>query len=468
MGLPLNRPRRQERPTKFWRAGQKFDTVIGMLHRRLGTIVLGLLVALCDNTAAPSQNVMPGRVILYEENPAPDGRSYVGTVVWSLQPEILPGRPTDKAIRAYITIPERNMTVTFTLRRNANKDVLASHTVSINFELPADFPHGGIQEIRGLLMKMSESTRGVGLAGLSVRVTRNFFVIGLSWDAADFQRNIQMLKERGWFDVAIVYNDNRRAILAVEKGAAGDRATKQAFAFWGTPKSPPKEAIVAPPRLPEPSPPKVSTEKFNGSGFFVNDTGYVLTNAHVVDGCINIAVRTSDGQFVPARTVAANDADDLAVLATSVHTRQYAIFRSSPAPRSGDPIVVFGFPLVELLASTGNATFGNITALAGLRDNTHEMQISAPVQPGNSGGPVLDSSGRVLGVVVSKLDALRMARLTQDVPQNINFAIKGSTARDFLDAYGISHSSVQSDKELSPADIVERAKSFSVTVQCER
>jgi hypothetical protein len=125
------------------------------------------------------------------------------------------------------------MTVTFTIRRNTDKDLPASHTVSINFTLPADFSHGGIQEIRGLLMKQSESTRGVALAGLSVKVTTGFFLIGLSATEGDVQRNIQMLKERGWFDIAIVYNDNRRAILAVEKGPQGDRVFNDAFAAWG-------------------------------------------------------------------------------------------------------------------------------------------------------------------------------------------------------------------------------------------
>jgi hypothetical protein len=82
-------------------------------------------------------------------------------------------------------------------------------------------------------MKQSESTRGVALAGLSVKVTTGFFLIGLSATEGDVQRNIQMLKERGWFDIAIVYNDNRRAILAVEKGPQGDRVFNDAFAAWG-------------------------------------------------------------------------------------------------------------------------------------------------------------------------------------------------------------------------------------------
>jgi hypothetical protein len=177
----------------------------------------------------------PGHVVLYEEDPNdPNGKRYTGTVVWSLENVPAgPGQPMDKAIRGDISIPERNMTVTFTIRRNTDKDLPASHTVSINFTLPADFSHGGIQEIRGLLMKQSESTRGVALAGLSVKVTTGFFLIGLSATEGDVQRNVQMLKERGWFDIAVVYNDNRRAILAVEKGPQGERVFNDAFAAWG-------------------------------------------------------------------------------------------------------------------------------------------------------------------------------------------------------------------------------------------
>jgi hypothetical protein len=353
-------------------------------------IVLGLMVAFCD-TAAFSQQNSPGRVVLYEEDPTDsNGKSYTGSVVWSLENVPAgPGKPMEKALRGNIAIPGRNMTVTFTLRHNTDRNLPAtSHTVSIDFHVPANFSRGGVQEVRGLLMKQSEEARGIALAVLSVKVTAGLFLIGLSGVEEHARRNISMLMERGWLDIAIVYNDNRRAILAVEKGAAGDRLTRQAFAFWGTfqPSLQKPEATAAP---------KARAEKFSGTGFFVNDTGNVLTNSHVVDGCLNIAIKMNDGQVVPAHVVAANDADDLAVLRTRARAEKYGIFRSGPPPRSGDPIVVFGFPLAGLLASTGNATFGNITALAGLRDNPHEMQISAPVQPGNSGGPVLDSSGKV-------------------------------------------------------------------------
>jgi hypothetical protein len=135
-------------------------------------------------------------------------------------------------VRADIEIPERKMTMTWSLRRNADPSLPASHTIEIMFNLPADAPSGGVQNVPGVLMKQAEQTRGVPLAGLAVKVTPGFFLIGLSSIEADMQRNIQLLKERGWFDIPMVYANNRRAILAMEKGAPGERAFQQAFAAW--------------------------------------------------------------------------------------------------------------------------------------------------------------------------------------------------------------------------------------------
>jgi hypothetical protein len=89
-----------------------------------------------------------------------------------------------------------------------------------------------VQNVPGVLMKQAEQTRGVPLAGLAVKVTPGFFLLGLSAVEADMQRNIQLLKERGWFDIPMVYANNRRAILAMEKGIPGERAFAQAFAAW--------------------------------------------------------------------------------------------------------------------------------------------------------------------------------------------------------------------------------------------
>ena len=162
------------------------------------------------------------------------GKKYTGTALWRAE-TVSPaaGQPVNRTIRADINIPERNMQVVWSLRRNNDKDLPASHTISIQFVLPPGFVHGGIAEIRGVLMKQAEQTRGVSLAGISVKVTNNFFLVGLLNGEADVAKNIQLLKERQWFDIAVVYTDGRRAILAVEKGNPGDKSFADAFAAWG-------------------------------------------------------------------------------------------------------------------------------------------------------------------------------------------------------------------------------------------
>jgi hypothetical protein len=124
------------------------------------------------------------------------------------------------------------MTVTWSLRRNTDKTLPASHTIEIMFTLPPDFPGGGIANVPGILMKQAEQARGTPLAGLAVKVTSGFFLIGLSAVDADVQRNTQLLKDQEWFDIPLVYTNGSRAIIAVEKGAAGDRAFAEAFAAW--------------------------------------------------------------------------------------------------------------------------------------------------------------------------------------------------------------------------------------------
>ena len=109
----------------------------------------------------------------------------------------------------------------------------ASHTIEVTFNLPADFAFGGISNVPGILMKQAEQTRGAPLAGLAVKVTSGFFLVGLSAVEADMQRNLQLLKERSWFDIPLVYNNGRRAILALEKGNPGERAFDDAFKAWG-------------------------------------------------------------------------------------------------------------------------------------------------------------------------------------------------------------------------------------------
>ena len=188
--------------------------------------------AAAPNAQAPAEGAQ--RVVLYEEDSNnPQGKQYVGSAVWRTE-TVSPGSglAPELQVRADITIPERNMTVTWKLRRNTDQALPASHTIEIMFNLPPDFPGGGVANVPGVLMKESEQARGVPLAGLAVKVTNGFFLIGLSAVEADVQRNMQLLKDRPWFDIPIVYNNGGRAILAMEKGAPGDRAFADAFAAW--------------------------------------------------------------------------------------------------------------------------------------------------------------------------------------------------------------------------------------------
>jgi S1-C subfamily serine protease len=126
---------------------------------------------------------------------------------------------------------------------------------------------------------------------------------------------------------------------------------------------------------------------------------------------------------------------------------------------------VYGFPLAGYLAR-GNFTVGTVTALSGFGGDTRVLQISAPVQIGNSGGPVLDQFGNIIGVVVSKLTVFFTAETLKDLPQNVNFAIKAATAISFLEANNVRPKMLDSTEPISPADIAERAKSFTAQVIC--
>jgi TPR repeat protein len=201
----------------------------------------------------------------------------------------------------------------------------------------------------------------------------------------------------------------------------------------------------------------------SGTAFFVTPDGKALTNAHVVRGCSDVTVITG-GESHPARVLALDDRNDLALLAADLHAEHSAIWRLQV--RQGEDIAVYGFPLPGALASGGNVTIGIVTALAGMRDDSRFLQISAPIQPGNSGGPVLDRNGAVVGVIVSTINGLALASVTGSLPQNVNFAIKASVAAAFLDAQNVPHEDASDQSALSNPDLTAHARSFTAQVLC--
>jgi S1-C subfamily serine protease len=251
----------------------------------------------------------------------------------------------------------------------------------------------------------------------------------------------------------------------------GGGANKRPSEADGQPSQEPPRAQERATVAPKPDEPSKTVRGYSsGTGFFVNREGYLLTNAHVVNGCTDAFVRQNNTDFVPASIAARDTTNDLAVLKINQSNVAYAKFRGTPPVRLGDSVVVFGFPLTGVLSKTGNLSTGLVASLAGIADDITKIQISAPIQSGNSGGAVVDQSGHVVGVVVSKAN-LQASGSSDDpqieVVQNANFAIKAGIAQFFLDANQVHYDVEPPGDDLKVPDIAAEAKDFSAQVMCE-
>ena len=201
-----------------------------------------------------------------------------------------------------------------------------------------------------------------------------------------------------------------------------------------------------------------------GTGFYVSEAGHIVTNLHVADGCVGL--RTGDGTVL--KLIGADKKIDAALLQELGEQRSStAVFRETDAVL-GESVVVFGFPLPGILSSSGNVTTGTISGISGLRDNARNLQITAPIQPGNSGGPLLDQFGIVVGVVMAKLDAAKIAGVTGDIPQNVNFAIKGREIITFLTRRKIAPIVRTASMRLTTEAVAASASSFTTQIVCQR
>jgi S1-C subfamily serine protease len=194
----------------------------------------------------------------------------------------------------------------------------------------------------------------------------------------------------------------------------------------------------------------------------------VLTNNHVVKGCKAVLIKGRNAAPVPARIDAIDPKNDLAIVkfdpAAAVGTP--AVFRRESRPaKLGESIGVIGYPLMGILSAEPKATFGQINSIAGFNNDYTLLQISAPVQPGNSGGPVLDGAGSVIGVVVSQA-SMALAAITGAVPQNVNFAIRGEFAQIFLTAHGVKFSTSGSQRRLETDEVAALGQKSTVLVVC--
>jgi S1-C subfamily serine protease len=199
-----------------------------------------------------------------------------------------------------------------------------------------------------------------------------------------------------------------------------------------------------------------------GTGFVINDESVLLTNAHVVEECSSITVNGHRADLL----VSSNIFDLAAVSVPNVFLGEPLKFSSEAAGLNAD-ITIAGYPLHGLLGGL-NVSRGSISALKGLRGDEANLQISAPVQPGNSGGPAVNRFGNVVGVVVSKLDTVEIADLTGDIAQNINFAVRGDLAKVFLSSNGIPYSEASEGVPIGAEKIAQRLQSSTHLIECLR
>jgi len=236
---------------------------------------------------------------------------------------------------------------------------------------------------------------------------------------------------------------------------------------FSVPLAAPKVAAAGP-ATPGAAPAKPErTGNQTGTGFVVSTSGHLVTNAHVIERCTGDIQGSLTGEApVTLRVVSSDETNDLALLQAPGSFKEVAVIKDK-AVRSGDSVVAIGYPFHGLLTSDFTVTTGIVSSLSGIRNDTRFLQISAAVQPGNSGGPLLASSGEVVGVVTGKLDAMKVIKATGSIPENINFAIKTGALRDFLDNSAVSYQTADSRTDLKTPDITRNARAFTLLVSCK-
>ena len=243
----------------------------------------------------------------------------------------------------------------------------------------------------------------------------------------------------------------------------------------------PKQVAKRPPPRKSPPPSSGST----GSGFFVSKLGHIITNEHVVRQCGSVTVGDNANEQVTASVLEIDKRNDLALLRisstqmASVETKSLisklglklvplaseGLFKSEDV-ELGEDVLVAGYPYGDIFSNSIKVTKGIISSNIGMGDDRGQFQMDAAVQPGNSGGPIYDENGNIVGVVISQLDKRKVEKAIGSLPENVNFGIKASTVRQFLTSAGLPTKWSNRTERKSTKELAQIAKNQTVMVVC--
>lgn len=200
-----------------------------------------------------------------------------------------------------------------------------------------------------------------------------------------------------------------------------------------------------------------------GSGFFVSHDGTMLTNNHVIANCSSVTV----AGYGTAQIVRRDPQNDMALIRVQSKPNAVAVFASTPVEHA-EKILAFGYPFSTGLRGSLNVTSGIVSSMTGQGGDVRYFQISAAIQPGNSGGPVLNGAGQVVGVVTAKFDQIKVARATGVIPENIAWALRSDIAVSFLRINRVPFQAEATASEKSDREVARSAADFVQLIACVR
>lgn len=200
-----------------------------------------------------------------------------------------------------------------------------------------------------------------------------------------------------------------------------------------------------------------------GTGFFFANNGLILTNYHVIKGASELIVLTNDGKSHKGQLVIGDSHNDIAILKIE-SDYPYLNLGSASDVQKGSDVMTLGYPLILVQGYEIKATFGKINALSGFENDIRYFQIDIPIQPGNSGGPLIDSKGNVVGIVTARLDPVETVKVLGTMPQNVNYAIKIDYVIPLLKTAGIDYKFKKNERDTEFKKIIPPAEKSIVLI----